>query len=114
MSKIIKISDDTFDTQLEKLPKDVVFCNKCVVSNQRPRIKFNLKVDGQCSACDYAEEKKSIDWEQREKELQELCNNYRSKDGSWDVIVPSSGGKDSGMVAHKLKHKYGMHPLTIT
>ena len=45
MSKIIKISDDTFDTQLEKLPKDVVFCNKCVVSNQRPRIKFNLKVE---------------------------------------------------------------------
>ena len=30
------------------------------------------------------------------------------------MIVPSSGGKDSGMVAHKLKYKYGMHPLTIT
>ena len=68
MSKIIKISDDTFDTQLGKLPKDVVFAIN-VVSNQRPRIKFNLKVDGQCSACDYVEEKKSIDWEQREKEL---------------------------------------------
>ena len=96
------------------VPKEVIFCNNCVISNQRPRIKFHQKVKGQCSACDYAEEKKEINWEKREKELQELCNHYRSKDGSWDVIVPSSGGKDSGMVAHKLKHKYGMHPLTIT
>ncbi len=114
MSKIIKISDETFDTQLAQLPKEVIFCNNCVISNQRPRIKFHQKVKGQCSACDYAEEKKEINWEKREKELQDLCDHYRSKDGSWDVIVPSSGGKDSGMVAHKLKHKYGMHPLTIT
>jgi N-acetyl sugar amidotransferase len=28
--------------------------------------------------------------------------------------VPCSGGKDSSMVAHKLKVKYGMHPLTVT
>ena len=94
MSKIIKVSDDTFDKQLDKLPKKVEFCNNCVISNQRPRIMWNQKKEGQCSACDYAEEKKTIDWEKREQELQELCDSYRSKDGSWDVIVPSSGGKD--------------------
>ena len=30
------------------------------------------------------------------------------------IIVPSSHGKDSALVAHQLKHKYGMHPLTVT
>jgi N-acetyl sugar amidotransferase len=30
------------------------------------------------------------------------------------VIVPSSGGKDSFFVAHNLKYKYGMNPLTVT
>ncbi|GAF92135.1 unnamed protein product, partial [marine sediment metagenome] len=50
----------------------------------------------------------------REEELKELLSRHRSKDGSFDVIVPGSGGKDSGYVAHQLKHIYGMHPLTIT
>ena len=37
-----------------------------------------------------------------------------SKDGSYDCIVPGSGGKDSAFQAHILKYKYGMNPLTIT
>ena len=28
--------------------------------------------------------------------------------------MPSSGGKDSAFVAHKLKYEYNMNPLTIT
>lgn len=42
-----------------------------------------------------------------------LCDKYRRTDGFFDVIVPVSGGKDSSTVAHKLKTKYGMHPLCI-
>lgn len=95
------------------LPLDVKYCSKCVVSNQRPRIHFDEK--GECSACHVAELKRTqIDWKKREKELEELCDLHRSKDGSWDVIVPCSGGKDSAFVAHQLKAKYGMHPLTVT
>ena len=30
------------------------------------------------------------------------------------MIVPCSGGKDGSFVAHQLKYKYGMHPLTVT
>ena len=55
-----------------------------------------------------------IDWKKREKELIKLLDKHRSKDGSWDCIVPSSHGKDSALVAHQLKHQYGMHPLTVT
>lgn len=103
----------TLDRQLGKAPQEVRFCTKCVVSNQRPRITFNK--DGVCSACQYAHVKHNvIDWAEREKMLFELLERYRSKSGAFDCIVPGSGGKDSSYVAHQLKYKYGMHPLTVT
>jgi N-acetyl sugar amidotransferase len=94
------------------LPIEIKYCKKCVISNQRPRITFDE--DGVCSACRYAEKKAEIDWAKREKELVILLDKHRSKDGSFDVVVPCSGGKDSAFVAYKLKHEYGMHPLTVT
>lgn len=95
------------------LPSEVKFCKKCTISNQRPRIKFDDK--GICSACNFAEFKKnSINWKKREEELVEMLDRFRLNDGSYDVIVPSSGGKDSTFVAHNLKHRYGMNPLTVT
>lgn len=100
---------------LEKynLPKEIKYCKKCTMSNQRPRISFNE--DGICSACQFSEYKNNIiDWLEREKELVELCKKFKRKDGGYDVIVPSSGGKDSSFVAHQLKYKYGMNVLTVT
>lgn len=94
------------------LPADIVFCKECTISNQRPRITFDE--NGVCSACNYARHKASIDWDARHEELVELCNKHRSSDGSYDVIVPVSGGKDGGFVAHQLRDEYGMHPLTVT
>lgn len=99
--------------KMYKLPDTIRFCKKCTVSNQRPRISFDE--NGICSACNFAEFKRhKIDWHQREKELVELCDKHRKNDGSYDVIVPCSGGKDGGFVAHQLKYKYGMNPLTVT
>lgn len=95
------------------LPTEVKFCKKCTVSNQRPRITFDEH--GVCSACNYAEYKRNkIDWSIREKELIDLCNKHRKNNGEYDVLVPCSGGKDGSFVAHQLKYKYGMNPLTVT
>ncbi len=95
------------------LPEEVVFCKKCTVSNQRPRIKFDEH--GVCSACNYAEYKRSkVDWNAREAELIQLCDKHRKNNGEYDVIVPCSGGKDGSFVAHQLKYKYGMNPLAVT
>ncbi len=95
------------------LPIEVKYCNKCTISNQRPRITFDE--NGVCSACNYAEYKRNkVDWTLREQELIELCNKHRKNDGSYDVIVPCSGGKDGSFVAHQLKYKYGMNPLAVT
>ena len=70
---------------------------------------------GICDACHYAEQKeRSVDWEEREAELFALCEQYRSNNGSYDCLVPGSGGKDSVYASHILKTKYNMHPLTVT
>lgn len=88
------------------------FCKKCVISSMRPRITFDA--DGVCSACRFAELKAATDWAAREAELIALCDAHRSVDGSFDVVVPVSGGKDGGFTAHQLKTRYGMHPLCVS
>ena len=46
--------------------------------------------DGICSACEYKKIKDTqIDWKKRERELKELCNKYRSRNSSYDVINPA-------------------------
>ena len=110
------------------LPTEVRFCARCVISNQRPSstkefehrresTKTTIRFDdeGVCDACRFAELKESgIDWAAREAELVALCDRFRSRNGSYDCLVPGSGGKDSVFAAHVLKTKYGMHPLTVT
>ena len=109
------------------LPEDVTYCKRCVMSNQRPcsfpehkhtpqrkTPTMHIDADGVCDACRHAEQKFNIDWGKRETELLRLLDQYRSKDGSYDCLVPGSGGKDSCYQAHVLKTKYGMHPLTCT
>jgi len=111
------------------LPREVKFCRSCNMSNQQPMssneyahgkesTKTTLSFDdeGVCHACRFNKLKEdgAIDWNERERELIELCNQYRKNDGSYDCIVGGSGGKDSAMQSHLLKYKYGMHPLTVT
>ncbi len=104
--------ESTLEKQISLVPKKVIWCKKCVMSNQRPRIIFDE--EGICSGCRNNETKQKTNWKEREKELIDLLDQHRSKTGDYDVIVPSSGGKDSGYVAHQLKYKYNMNPLTVT
>lgn len=110
------------------LPQEVTYCRRCVISNQRPnsaveyqhtresrKKTIHFDEEGVCDACRFAERKnQSIDWVERERQLRELCDRHRSRDGSYDCIVPGSGGKDSFYASHVLRTKYGMHPLTVT
>ena len=97
--------------ELYSLPTEVQFCDKCTMSNQRPRITFNR--EGVCSACVFAEEKRNFDWIEREEELRQLLDRHRGR-GEFDVIVPCSGGKDGGYVAHQLQEVYNMKVLAVT
>lgn len=111
---------------LHGLPEKVIFCKRCVMSNQRPSTSPELRKkdskietvgfddDGVCHACKFLELKKQINWKEREDKLVALLDKHRRTDGKWDVVVPGSGGKDSAYVSHVLKHRYGMNPLTVT
>jgi N-acetyl sugar amidotransferase len=119
---------DSPSIALYGLPTEVAYCSKCVISNQRPNsaveyahtkasLKKTIRFDDYavCDACKVADQKhNTIDWQAREEALRELCEKHRKHDGSYDCIVPGSGGKDSFYAAHMLKYKYGMHPLTVT
>jgi len=110
------------------LPEEVIFCKRCVISNQRPSstVEFThtreqkkqvigFGEDGVCDACRYHDVKaKQIDWKMREDQLVATLDKFRRNDGGYDVVVPGSGGKDSAFTSHVLKYRYGMNPLTVT
>ncbi len=104
-----KYSPEIPDDQLEVyygLPQKVEFCSECVMSNQKPNSCFEfehtiqskkasmkIQKDGVCDAChaNHNKENHHIDWKARERELRELCDEYRKDDGSYDCLVPGSG-----------------------
>ena len=87
------------------LPEKVIFCKKCVESNQRFLSSVQHKAtsdekkdtvlfdkEGVCLACRYFENKEKIDWNLKEKELIDILDRHRRNDGHYDVVVPGSGG----------------------
>ena len=115
-------------TSLFGLPEKVIHCKNCLMTNQKPfsvneskntpnkkKLGMEIHENGLCSACDYSFKKdKEIDWDKREKLLVQMLEKYRKNNGDYDCIVSGSGGKDSSTIAHLLKYKYNMNPLTVT
>lgn len=88
------------------------YCTRCVMPDTKPDLYFDE--EGVCNACRNYENRKEIDWDQRKKDLLELTDRYRSKDGStWDCIVPVSGGKDSTYQVIRML-QLGLNPLCVT
>ncbi|MBD3231348.1 N-acetyl sugar amidotransferase [Candidatus Dependentiae bacterium] len=88
------------------------YCCRCVMPDTKPDLKFN-EYDV-CSACEYYESRKVVNWAERKEELLKILERYRSKDGTnWDCIVPVSGGKDSTYQVIKML-QLGMNPLCVT
>ena len=83
----------------QNLPKNIIFCKRCVISNQRPssvsetKNKKNIKKviefdkNGICSACKNHDLMEKIDWE-KEKLLIKTLDRFRKSNGEYDVIVP--------------------------
>ncbi len=111
------------------LPLEVKYCKKCNLSNQQPTstneyfhtsetVQQTIEFDkhGICAGCNFHKTKwdQTTNWEEREKELADLCNKFRKDNGEYDCIVGGSGGKDSIFQSYTLKYKYNMNPLTVT
>ena len=92
--------------------KNLFWCKNCVMMSTRPRLTFDER--GFCSACQWAEEKKKMDWSKRQKLLKDLLQKHKSNGSKYDCITTVSGGKDGSYVSYNIKHKYGMNPLAVT
>ena len=97
------------------LPLDVKFCKSCVMTNQMPQSEIEHKHnissvkkslhfhdDGICAACHttFTQKKIEIDWEERERQLRDLCKKYKSNNGSVSISPTyriQNGGYSSGV-----------------
>ncbi len=88
------------------------YCKRCVIPDTRPGIVFDN--EGICRPCRVAEARKSIDWDDRLKELKKLCDKYRGINGDYyDCIIAVSGGKDSTFQVYVMKELMKMNPLLV-
>ena len=87
-------------------------CNRCIQPDTRPGIYFNDQ--GVCGACLWEEEKKEIDWESREKELEGIVDWAKNTaKGNYDCAIGVSGGKDSTKQALTARDKLGLRCLLV-
>jgi len=91
---------------------DVSWCTNCLNMSTRPRITFDAR--GWCNACQWVEEKQTLDWGARQRELDALLARHKRTDGRFDCATTVSGGKDGSYVSYNVQHQYGMNPLAIT
>jgi N-acetyl sugar amidotransferase len=87
------------------------YCKNCIM----PETKPDLHIDeaGVCNACRSYQSRAVVDWDGRRQELLAILDRYRSRNGSYDCIVPVSGGKDSTFQAVRML-ELGMNPLCVT
>jgi asparagine synthetase B (glutamine-hydrolysing) len=83
-------------------------CTKCVLPETYPFVDFD-----EHGVCSYCRTWKPIQVK-GEEALLRAVEPYRSKDGSPDVIVAFSGGRDSSYGLHYVKKVLGMNPIAYT
>lgn len=83
-------------------------CTKCILPETYPFVDFD-----EHGVCRYCRTWKTIR-PKGEKALFDAVEPYRSKDGSPDVIVAFSGGRDSSYGLHYVKKVLGMNPVAFT
>jgi N-acetyl sugar amidotransferase len=91
--------------------KTIKYCNRCCMPETMEGITFDEF--GICTPCRSSEEKMHINWEEREKKLNDIILQNRSNN-YYDCLLPMSGGKDSMFQAYVLTYKYGLTPLAVT
>jgi len=86
-------------------------CSRCIQPDTRPGLFFNQ--EGVCGACIWEEEKKSVDWDNRENQLQNIADWARKKRNNYDCVIGVSGGKDSTRQALTVRDELGLHCLLV-
>ena len=93
-----------FSSRTDRLKR----CVRCVLPETYPFVDFD-----EAGVCAYCRTWKVITPKGSDA-LFEAVEQYRSKDGSPDVIVAFSGGRDSSYGLHYVKNVLGMNPVAFT
>jgi N-acetyl sugar amidotransferase len=89
-------------------------CKRCLYTTNHP-LGLTLDEEGICSGCRIHEEKDSLDWNERWKNLESLVAPYRVASGrTYDCIVPVTGANDSYFIVHLVKERLRLNPLLVT
>jgi hypothetical protein len=91
-----------------KTPARLRRCTRCILVESYPFMAFDEE-----GVCTYCRRWRPIQVKGKEALLRAV-EPYRSKDGSPDVIVAFSGGRDSTYGLHYVKKELGMNPVAFT
>ena len=91
----------------------IKYCRNCVYPETKPDL--SLDENEICDACRFIDVKDTTDWQLRKKELIEILEKFKNKDGSnYDCVIPVSGGKDSTFQTYIIKKEFGLNPLCVS
>jgi len=91
----------------------IKYCRHCVYPETKPDL--SLGENGICDACRFVDVKDTTNWDLRRKELAEIFEKFKNKDGSnYDCVIPVSGGKDSTFQTYVVKKEFGLNPLCVS
>jgi len=86
------------------------YCKKCILPNSRPNLIIDREGNCNCSFSDFSSK---IDWEERERQFKKIVEGVKRMKGSYDCLIPVSGGKDSTWQVVK-SLEVGLRPLCVT
>ena len=87
---------------------DLQVCKSGILNSNMPGIKFDK--DG---ISNISKNFKKFEMQPLQA-LEDKLNYHRSNNGSPDILVGFSGGRDSSYMLHLLKNKYEMNPIAVT
>lgn len=96
------------DKLLVEVPENLKRCNRCILPETMPFIKFND--EGMCNYCENYESRLNV---KEKSKLLDIVEPFR-RGGKRDVILPFSGGRDSCYGLHIAVNELGMKPITYT
>jgi N-acetyl sugar amidotransferase len=87
------------------------YCRRCILPDTRPNLR--LDAEGVCNACRTHASRPAIDWKSRAADFRRLVERARSGSGTYDCVIPVSGGKDSTWQVVTCLEA-GLKPLAVT
>ncbi|MCX6148537.1 MAG: hypothetical protein NTW25_14990 [Candidatus Kapabacteria bacterium] len=108
----INVISQDFSNLLEyntKIATKIKRCTKCLLPSTFPFISFDEK--GVCVICNNYIQKSQGN---RETELLDKIEKYRSKNGEPDSLIAFSGGRDSSYGMHLIVNDLKLKPITFT